>query len=90
MAAIYYCRYIYTIQFGAWYTQLLDTSHKAIMNSVNFCRNDYIFWMDTVYDRIYRSRTNGSNAMIIVNTGLSCAGISYMYCQLYNFYILLL
>ena len=39
-----------------------------------YYRNDYIFWTDTIYDRIYRARTNGSNAMIIVNTGMSCAG----------------
>ena len=38
-------------------------------------RNDYIYWTDARYDRIYRSNTNGSNVMIIVNTGLSCAGL---------------
>ena len=42
------------------------------------CRNDYIFWTDTNSDRIYRARTNGSSPMIIVNAGLSCAGILYL------------
>ena len=37
-------------------------------------RNGYIFWTDTSSDRIYRAFINGSNPMIIVNTGLSCAG----------------
>ena len=45
-------------------------------------RNEYIFWTDVNSDRIYRAQINGSNPMIIVNTGLSCTG-TYL-CALYS------
>lgn len=38
-------------------------------------RNEHMFWTDVNSDRIYRAQINGSNSMIIVNTGLSCTGI---------------
>ena len=35
-------------------------------------RKDYIFWSDTVSDRIVRSRLNGTDRVILLTGGMSC------------------
>ena len=37
-------------------------------------RNNYLFWSDVNADRIWRAGLDGSNPMILVNTGVPCVG----------------
>ena len=55
--------------------------HTKLLNLLCMCiyRNGYIFWTDTSRDIIYRAFINGSDPMMIVNTGLSCAGMYILF-----------
>jgi hypothetical protein len=70
--------FILVVTQGHWL--LISSEYPTKYNlDILFCnivafRNEYIFWTDVNSDRIYRAQINGSNPMIIVNTGLSCTG----------------
>ena len=51
---------------------------QIILNECTLCyyfRRDYIFWIDeNGNNRLLRSRLNGTNVTLLVNSGIGCSG----------------